>query len=69
MTFTLDAALLQPIVALIRGYPDSHHSAHLELCCRYLSYFRGRDRLVATPSFRNFRTRPKPHGTCFLPAK
>jgi hypothetical protein len=52
MTFTLSAAMLQPIVALLAGIPNSLYSTNLEFRGRYLSHIRGRDGVMASPFIR-----------------
>ena len=52
MTFTLNAAMLQPIVALLAGILILIIPRIVEFRCRYLSHIRGRDGFMASPSIR-----------------
>ena len=52
MTFTLNAAMLQPIVALLAGILILIIPRNLELHYRYLPDIRGRDGVVASSSIR-----------------
>jgi hypothetical protein len=62
VTFTLNAAMLQPIVALL-GHTNSPHSTNSEFHCRYLSHIRGRDGVMASLSIRPAALKG-PKGVC-----